>query len=281
MSRTGVRSAVLLVDNGTLEPAAIRRLRTIAAALAARLRGPVEPVSLLHSDRVPAEQIDGQAAEILEAALMRRCGQGILAFTIVPFFIGPTRALSDYLPQVIERVRVKFPALLVRVASPLHQDGDDRLAGILEAQVKEVLGVEFKDGVRPRVALVDHGSPVREVTQVRNRLALRLAGLLGDTVAEVAPCSMERRLGAEYDFNEPLLEKLLATPRWNAGPVVVAHLFLLPGRHAGAHGDIAQICAAATRAHPPLRIARTALLGDSAELVDLLAARFAAVGSNG
>ena len=115
MSGIGARSAVLLVDNGTLEPAAIRRLRMIAAALAARLRSPVEPVSLLHSDRVPAEQIDGQAAEILEAALMRRCGQGILTFTIVPFFIGPTRALSDYLPQVIERVRVKFPALLVRV----------------------------------------------------------------------------------------------------------------------------------------------------------------------
>jgi sirohydrochlorin ferrochelatase len=277
MSRTGAMPVVLLVDNGTLEPAAIRRLRTIAAELGEQLHCLVEPVSLLHSDRVPAEQVDGQAAEILEAALIRRCGQGIFGFTIVPFFIGPSRALTDYLPEVIEQVRVKFPALLVRVAPTLHQAGDDRLTEILEWQVKEVLRVKFKDGVRPRVALVDHGSPVREVTEVRNVLAARLAERLGKTVAEVAACSMERRPGKEYDFNEPLLGKLLVTPPWHDGSVIVAHLFLLPGRHAGADGDITRICTEAEKAHPRLRTVRTALLGDSPQLIDVLVERYRAV----
>lgn len=274
MSGLGIRTMVLLVDNGSLEPAAIRRLRVIAAELGERLQSMVEPVSLLHSDRVPAEQVDGQVAEILEAALMHRCGQGIFDFRIMPFFIGPSRALSDYLPQVIERVRAKYPSLLVRVAPPLHQAGDNRLTEILEAQVKAGLSAFFKGELRPRVALVDHGSPVREVTEVRNWLAAQLAGVLGDTVSEVVPCSMERRPGKEYEFNEPLLGKLLAAPPWNDGPVVVAHLFLLPGKHAGADGDIARICAQAEAASPTLRTVRTDLLGGSPKLIDVLVDRY-------
>lgn len=276
MSESGVKSAVLLMDNGTLEPAAIRRLRLIAKSLGERLQCQVESVSLLHSDRVPAGQLDGQAAEVLEAALKQRCAQGIFSFTILPFFIGPTRALSEFLPQVVERVMVDFPQLKVRVAQPLYTATDDRIAQILAAQVRAILGKEFNGSVRPRVALVDHGSPVREVTEVRNALAARLAVLLGDAVAKVAPCSMERRPGKEYDFNDPLLEKLLATPPWNQGPVVVAQQFLLPGRHAGPVGDIARICANAEAAHPQLRTLRTGLLGDSPVLIEVLAERYSA-----
>jgi sirohydrochlorin ferrochelatase len=188
--------------------------------------------------------------------------------------------LTDYLPEVIERVRAKFPAVLVRLAPTLHQAGDDRLTGILEWQVREVLRVKFKDGVRTRVALVDHGSPVREVTEVRNVLAARLAERMGKTVTEVAACSMERRPGKAYDFNDPLLEKLLVTPPWHEGAVIVAHLFLLPGRHAGAGGDITRICREAEKVHPTLRTVRTALLGDSPQLIDVLAERYRAVVSN-
>jgi hypothetical protein len=87
---------------------------------------------------------------------------------------------------------------------------------------------------------------------------------------------MERRPGAAYAFNEPLLETLLATPPWNSGPVIVAQLFLLPGRHAGPGGDIEAICRGARQQSPRLRTRRTRLLGGQAGLVAILADRFRA-----
>ena len=66
--------------------------------------------------------------------------------------------------------------------------------------------------------------------------------------------------GAAYDFNEPLLETLLATPPFDSGDVVLAMAFLSPGRHAGEGGDIAQIVEAATAARPDLRVHITPLL---------------------
>tara|TARA_R110002096_G_scaffold311170_1_gene505604 strand:- start:670 stop:1059 length:390 start_codon:yes stop_codon:yes gene_type:complete len=121
-----------------------------------------------------------------------------------------------------------------------------------------------------RMALVDHGSPIAEVTAVRNALADQLGKLLGDAVEEVAPCSMERRSGPEYDFNEPLLESLLSRDEWSSSTVIVAQLFLVPGRHAGPNGDIAQICAHAEKASPPSRICRTQVLATHPTMLEIL-----------
>ena len=84
--------------------------------------------------------------------------------------------------------------------------------------------------------------------------------MLGDRAAAVGAASMERRDGEAYDFNEPLLETLLATPPFDSGDVVLAMAFLSPGRHAGEGGDIAQIVEAATAARPDLRVHITPLL---------------------
>jgi hypothetical protein len=262
---------VLLMDNGSLEPAAILRLRVLADELGARLNRPVQPVSLQHSDRVPAGQLGGRAAETLEAALRRRLAGGENDFVILPLFIGPTRALSEFLPEVEQRLKTEFPALKLRVAPSLYSESDDRLVQILAEQVTATMAQCGETVVSIRVAVVDHGSPVRAVTEVRNRLAVQLAHRLGDRVAAVAPCSMERRPGADYDFNEPLLAHLLTTPHWNTGVVVVAHLFLLPGRHAGADGDVARICHEAERtAGGRLRTVRAGLLADHPLLLDIL-----------
>ncbi len=263
---------VLLVDNGTLEPMAILRLREVAVALGQRLSCRVEPVSLQHSDQVPLELLGGRAAEVLESALRRRLAEGIADFFILPLFIGPTRALSEYLPQVVSRVRGEYPQIAVRVAPPLHDESEDQLARIIADQVEAMMAQVGWDA-RTRVALVDHGSPVRAVADVRDRIAVRSARLLRERVAAVAACSMERRPGAEYEFNEPLLTNLLATPPWNAGQVMVAPLFLLPGRHAGEGGDIARICARAESRQQGLRIVRTGLLTDGLELIPLLVER--------
>ena len=125
-----------------------------------------------------------------------------------------------------------------------------------------------------RMALVDHGSPIAEVTAVRNALADQLGKLLGDAVEEVAPCSMERRSGPEYDFNEPLLESLLSRDEWSSSTVIVAQLFLVPGRHAGPNGDIAQICAHAEESSPDLTTMRTEVLATHPALIEILADRW-------
>ncbi len=266
---------MLLVDNGSLQPAATRGLRKIAAALGRRLGQKVEAVSLLHSNKVPAKKLGGQKAEILKQAVLHRLHGGARAFVIVPLFFGRSRALTEFIPDMIRRWRPHATEMKmqVRVAAPLAATGDDRLARILETQVRAKLTRGFLRGHRARVALVDHGSPVKAVTQVRNRLAAQLRQRLGAAVAGVAACSMERRPGAAYAFNEPLLETLLATPPWNTGPVIVAQLFLLPGRHAGPGGDVERICRRAREKSPGLRTVRTRLLGEDPALTAILADR--------
>lgn len=260
----------ILMDNGSLDPAAILALRELAVSLGERLGQPVEPISLLHSSGVPADKLDGQPAEILEPALARRLVSGQSDFLILPLFFGPSDALTDYLPARLAHLRTKNPALSLKIATPLFQSGDDRLARILADQVL-ALGTPSR-----RVALVDHGSPARAVTEVRNELACQLAGLLGPDFT-VAPSSMERREGAAFDFCEPLLAGLLRQPGWNSGEVVVAMQFLLPGRHAGPDGDVAGMCRAAELASgSALRTAMTALVGEHPLLIDILADRWRA-----
>ncbi len=274
--RPSSEACVLLVDNGSLQPAATRQLRKLAAALGRRLGRKVEPVSLLHSNKVPAKKLGGRKAEILKYAVLRRLHRGAREFVIVPLFFGRSRALTDFIPELIERWRHHSAEMTVHVAAPLAAAGDDRLARILEEEVRAKLTPAFLRGEKPRVALVDHGSPVRGVTRVRNRIARELRRRLGGEVTGVAGCSMERRPGAAYAFNEPLLETLLATPPWNSGPVIVAQLFLLPGRHAGPGGDVERICRRAREKSTSLRTVRTRLVGSHPELVGILADRFKA-----
>jgi sirohydrochlorin ferrochelatase len=203
---------ILLVDNGSLEPAATLGLRELAGKLAAKVGQPVEPVSLLHSSGIDPALLEGRRAEILFPSLERRLASGQNEFVVLPLFFGPSRALTDYLPENLARIREKFPALRLRVAAPLHAPGDDRLARILADQVLAALA-EFPS---EHVVVVDHGSPVATVTAVRNELAEQVGRLLGSRVTRVAPASMERRPGPEYDFCNPLLADLLGTAPWNA-----------------------------------------------------------------
>lgn len=266
---------ILLVDNGSLEPASIRGLRAVAAALAKRVGRVVEPVSLLHSSAVPAEAIGGVPAEILEPALERRCADGGRDFVVVPLFLGPSGALTDYLPQRVARLRAKWPELRVRVAAPVGGAAgcDPRVVDLLESGVRGLLAA----GERPAVALVDHGSPARAVAALRDAAAAALAARLGDAVRTVRPASMERRAGPEYAFADPLLERLLDEPEFSGGAVIVAMFFLLPGRHAGPAGDVAQICAAAEVRHQGLATRMTPLLGAHPGLIEVLADRLESV----
>jgi hypothetical protein len=80
---------------------------------------------------------------------------------------------------------------------------------------------------------------------------------------------MERREGDQYAFNEPLLESALSKVSAHA---IVLMQFLLPGRHAGTGGDVAEIC----EKHAPKSITweLSPLIGTHPGLPRLLARRF-------
>ncbi|HRE81125.1 MAG TPA: cobalamin biosynthesis protein CbiX, partial [Opitutaceae bacterium] len=88
-----------LFDNGSLRSEATLELRKIAAALSSRLERPVLPVSLLHSSGVDPSLLGGQAAELLEPALRVHVAEGRNKAVLLPFFFGPSAALTRYLPE--------------------------------------------------------------------------------------------------------------------------------------------------------------------------------------
>lgn len=264
--------AIFLVDNGSLRPQATLNLRCVAASLSQRIGATVQAASLLHSNKIPVEAVEGIPATTLGPAAEHSAEQGATEILVLPFFFGPSKALTGYLPERMATLQERFPHVKVRVAQPLvdeRGDNDLRLAHLLADNVRD----KCQQGTTSRIALVDHGSPIPEVTAVRNHLAGQLSVLLGDDVACVAAASMERREGDEYRFNEPLLENLLDSPDFNAGSVILAMLFLSPGRHAGEGGDIADICVAAEQRHSRLDISVTRLVGEHPGIVDILATR--------
>ena len=195
---------------------------------------------------------------------------------LLPLFFGPSGALTDYVPARLAALRVRFPRAQVRVASWLVNpvtDSDRRLATVLADQVRAT--ARGQGWHRPKVILVDHGSPQAGVTAVRDHLGRQVRAALGQEIEAIAVASMERREGEAYVFNEPLLATALARPPFNEGNVVVALQFLSPGRHAGPGGDIAAICSAAEAESPRLHTRMTEPIASDPRLIEVLVERFA------
>jgi hypothetical protein len=205
---------VFLIDNGSLRPQATLDLRCMARLLALRIGLRVEAVSLLHAHKVPAAQLNGVSATIVKQRL-RECAElGQRDFICLPLLLGPSLAISEYLPQIVEALRVDYADLKVKITPVLAgvdmDTPDPRLAQMLAEHVRQTQCWQQVRASRPaagiKVALVDHGTPILEVNRVRNAVARQLSEALGLSI--VQPCSMERRDGETYAFNEPLLENL-------------------------------------------------------------------------
>ena len=141
---------------------------------------------------------------------------------------------------------------------------------LIVASAKPVVGSDYYKVSKDGRVLLAAGSKVSALKPTLYPEGLKVK-LRGGTRVGVA--SMERRPGAEYDFNEPLLETLLDQPEWRSGDIVVARQFLLPGRHAGPGGDIERICLEAERRNPGLRLHLTAPLAGHPLLESILAER--------
>jgi hypothetical protein len=271
---------VLLVDNGSRRAQAVLGLRKLAAELSGLMSLPVEPVSLLHSHKISADALEGEPAMIVRERLSLCAARGESHVVIIPAFIGPSLAITEYLPKVVAEAREDYPDLRVTIADTLcgsdpHRP-DERLAQIL---FEHVLAIgDVVSGAT--VAVVDHGSPIQLVTTVRNALAQQLAklcqqhALTRDT--HVLAASMERRDGPKYAFNEPLLQNIQPQAS-HAQHCITAMLFLLPGRHAGEGGDVADICADMVNDGLFAKMTSTALLSEHPLLALILQDRFVAV----
>ncbi len=223
---------VLLVDNGSLEPAATLALRDLASVINAGRKEKVRPVSVMHSDKVDPALLGGQPAVIFEQSVREARADGVEELVVLPLFIGPSRALTEFLPKVF--AEHSGGSMRLKVLSTLFDEDGSDLTHILAENLR---ATGWKKG-SGTVLLCDHGSPVKAVTDCRDRLAAALRKELRLKPRELIACSMERREGKEYDFNEPLLERAIQHAE---GEAVILMMFLLPGRHAGPDGDVAAI----------------------------------------
>ncbi|MBK5964449.1 cobalamin biosynthesis protein CbiX [Thiocystis minor] len=273
-------TTILLIDNGSRRAESTLNLRRLAARLAERADEQILPVSLLHSDQIPADRLDGRPADTFAPTLLRLLAQGAREFVLVPLFFGPSRALTKFVPDTVAALTDEFGPFQLQIAPELCPlpDGEPRLAEILTEQVEQAALVAGRPA--KRVVLVDHGSPIPEVTAVRRWLGERLAQRLGPRI-KVEQAVMERRAGADYDFNGPLLEDLLRaladTDR--STPVILAMLFLSAGRHAGPGGDIADIIGRVESEYSGFRVHPSPLVGSHPGLIEVLLSRLNCVTS--
>ncbi len=253
----GIR--ILLVDNGSYEPAATLALRGLAQEVSKLIGQEVRPVSTMHSSKIDPALLGGVPAVIFENAVQQAKLDGIDELVVLPLFIGPSRAITEYLPKVFTDAQPGKMKLSIR--NPLF---GPELVTMLIDNLKST-GWTKRSGT---VYLCDHGSPIQEVTRCRNFFASAIRTELGLKDDELIACSMERREGAEYDFNKPLLQDALQQAK---GDAVILMLFLLPGRHAGPDGDVATIA----KEHAPALLSwkLSPLLGTHPDLASVLVAR--------
>ena len=124
----------------------------------------------------------------------------------------------------------------------------------------------------PTPSLPPHGQ-VLQTAGPLEEVGRELKKMMADRISGFSTCSMERRDREEYDFNKPLLENLLAEKKEEYDEMLVAQLFLSPGRHAGEGGDLDRICSSFADSSPSHRLVRTDLLGTHPSVIEIIADR--------
>lgn len=253
---------VALIDNGSLEPAAQLNLRAVAAALSKRAGVSVEAVSWKHSDRVPIDLLGGTSAWTLAPFVRAQIARGEREFVFVPFFISAQGAIGSALRADLEKLQREFePQNRFEFTFTSGLAAESAIADIVAARVRETIALQGLH--RPPVVLVDHGGPSPTSAALRDSLAEEVRALLGVEIGPLAAASMEGRHG-------PLLTEQLTVSHFAHGDIVVAPLFLSPGRHAGDDGDVRQICRMAEDESPTLHCHLTGLVGTHPSAIEPL-----------
>jgi hypothetical protein len=248
---------VALLDNGSLEAASHLNLRAAARALASGTGVQVAAVSWKHSDRIPEAELGGARAPVLVPWVRSQLALGKREFLFVPFFVSPQGAIGSALRGDLDALARAAGGFSYTFSAGLADEGV--LGPILSDRVREVIAE--KGLRRPAVVVVDHGGPSRVSAALRDAVASEVRSALGEAVGPLAAASLESPVGPEFAHNQPLFSAQLGAPGFDRGDVVVAPLFLSPGRHAGPAGDLARIARAAENRTPGRRIHFTGLVG--------------------
>lgn len=264
---------ILLLDNGSVRASATIQLRNIADALSKASEQRIHPVSLKHANKIKPEDIENKAADIFYDFMQHQLSLGQRSFILLPLFFGRSKALTSNLAGEVTHLQQEFGEFELKIADVIYPlpDGEQYLIEII---YDHILGTaeDYKLPLENMV-LVDHGSPVAAVTDVRKHLAAQVQHLLGSKAC-FDQAVMERRDGAEYDFNGDLLRDWL-TKKAQSGEksAIVVLLFFLPGRHAGSGGDIIEICERIKTQHPDFKIGISPLVSEHKHLVSILHSR--------
>ena len=259
-----------LVDNGSRSPESILYMRNVALELEKMTGFSVTSCGIMHSHKVDTSQLGGQPGVSMESFFVSNEAEFVKKLSFVPMFLGPSLAITDWLPEKLYEWAQSGKDREFSIADCIFRKKDDRIALALMQYVLDL--IPQYSPAKPFVILVDHGTPLPEVNLVREEIGYFLEEKLGNHISGFSTACMERREGTEYDFNDPLLESLLEQKKASgSGCVILAQLFLAPGRHAGPKGDIAQICAPFL--NEGMKIARTPTLGNHRLILEILAER--------
>ena len=233
----------LLVDNGSLRPDAVLNLRSVAARLSERVGEQIDPVSLLHSSKIDPALLGGRTGPNLgtlhQSPSCRRRAHLHLAALLL---FGPTGAIQTYLPERLASLRTRFGDFSLMRAPFLFDEAvaTDALAQIVAENVRRDPSGE---GPHPRTR--DSRSttvrPLPSVTYVRNFVAGQLSlppqRLPGEHRGSFHGTPGRRPVCLQRPTSRTPAR---SNPAYNRGDVIIAMLFLSPGRHAGPEGDVAQ-----------------------------------------
>jgi len=247
-----------LVDNGSLEPAAHASLRRAAAAIGRLAETEVAAVSWRHSDRIPAAELGGEPAWTLGPWVRAQLARGEREFVFVPFFLSAQGAIGSALRTELAALQAATDGFDFAFAAGLAAAGV--LPDIVAARIRETAtAAALRD---PAVIVVDHGGPSPASAALRDAVAAGVGERLAGAFRRPVAASMETPEAGEHPFNRPLLaEALEALGAGGHREVIIAPLFLSPGRHAGPDGDLAEILREAEARRPGLRGHFTALIG--------------------
>ncbi len=268
-----IKPIILLTDNGSMRAQATLQLRHLAKKLGEKTGQLVYPVSLKHADRIPAERLNDLPAQIFHAFMSQQLEQGQRDFILLPLFFGKSKALTSFVPDEIATLKQQFGDFQLDIANVIYPlpKGETLLTRIIDEHIQSTAG---KNNLPLKnIVLVDHGSPVPRVTEVRKHLAKTVQDDFGADY-QIEQAVMERREDREYDFNGALLKDWL-THKADGGETsaLVILMFFLAGRHAGEGGDIIEICDSVMKKYPDFQIAISPLITEHPLFLTILKKR--------
>jgi sirohydrochlorin ferrochelatase len=266
-------AVILLCDNGSVRANATLQLRQLANNLGEKTGHHIHAVSFKHADRIATAQLHGMPAQVFRGFMTEQLTQGQRDFLLLPLFFGNSKALTSFVPDEVTALKQKFGAFELAIAEviyPLPQ-GEPLLTDIIYDHIHDTADKHHLP--LKNLVLVDHGSPIPRVTEVRKHLAQTVQQKL-PAGCQLEQAVMERREGKEYDFNGALLEDWL-TNKAQAGETsaIVILMFFLAGRHAGEGGDIVEICNTVMDRNPGFKVAISPLITEHPDFVSILQQR--------